>query len=254
MIFEVFLLFSPLFWVLGGLTFFGLIWAVSHEETSGRHSSMIFGIYVGMLILFGDFRPWEWVAQDPIGFAWKTGAYIGIGFVWSCVYWGIRCLNKRKEYNNDLKDWLIEHGIAEENIASVPDVPSNLKKAWTTRCKESFNWGATVRYNDPEHFTTSKKIVRIVPRVRDNKAEFAVAWLVWPASMFWSLFDDILKAVGHAMYDWFGGRLQAIANMAFRGTETHFEDEEPVVPADESQDEEQSDFDPKRASEWSRRD
>jgi hypothetical protein len=215
--FEVFVLFSPLWWVLSIATFIVMIWAISHDRHAGKLATFVISVYTLFLVLLGDFRPWEWIAKNPLDFVLKTVGYVVVGGIWAAIYWYIRCLHKRSEYNDTLTRWLLEQGVPENQIGKIPTVPNNLKKEWTDYVLHSYEWSRT-KYVQGEEIT----YIQIVPLIRDHKTEFALAWLAWPVVMFWPLFDDILRAIGTTLYEFIGRRLQYFANLAFRGTEDHF--------------------------------
>lgn len=188
---PIFVVGSFWFWLLLLLSFIVLVLCVEWEAPFKAFGAIL--VTVGLLVLFGTLDPFDWIANHPGQVIGSIVGYFLLGTVWSLVKWWMY-VGQRKEYYEDIKiEWLKEKGIKE----SV--VPEELRDDWVKYLKNK-SWRRSF-----EDYTW------IPPQALQYKSKIMIWMAYWPWSMFWSLFDDVIRKIFSTIYAKLANTFQRIS-------------------------------------------
>lgn len=181
------------FWALLVLSFIVLVLCVEFEAPFKALGTIV--VVTACLTLFGNFEPFEWIATHPLHVAGSIVGYFVLGAGWSLVKWWL-FVGKRKEVYDDLKfNWLKSQGI------KATLVPEELRKDWVKRVRDEFGWGSNKNYQ--------------IPQAREFKGRIMTWMAYWPWSVFWSIFDDIIRKIFSAIYAELASTFQRISSRLY---------------------------------------
>jgi hypothetical protein len=211
----LFVLFSPLWWLLF-LTASGLIiWAL--EEEKGVWATVTIVAAVILMTVFGTMPTVDWVQTHQYTLLFCGVGYFVAGALWGyAVKWYFYCTSKREKYEEKKRHWLRDRGRADSK-----NVPEDLKEDWEDAIKADPNFSYRTY--------TGEKIVEIKPRYWNHKAR-TLRWAVyWPWSFLWSVFDDVIRNVFRYLQRFFGGIMEWISNFVFRDLDADFKVKEEEI-------------------------
>jgi hypothetical protein len=168
------------FWAIIAIWVLVEIIAVAHDE-----GGWAFGTFLVVFLawfLFGEGNLLVQIAQN-----WKLvliamGAYMVVGTIWSLIKWRLFASKKARKYN-ELKTKWFDKNAPGKNLADLSEQEE--KVFWESIAN---SWGG---YHKADGI---KK--EIVPSYLDHKEDILVWMIWWPFSLFWTVFDDLLKQLG----------------------------------------------------------
>lgn len=225
--FTIFVLFSPLWWLLFIAASGLIIWAL--EEENGLWATVVFVASILLMTFFGTMPTLDWFLAHQWTILTAIGAYFIAGAVWGyAIKWYFFCIAKREKYEDIKRHWLRNMGYPNEKT-----IPASMKDKWAEEIKRNhsdyFYWGPN-----------REKIIQIETRYWDHKAR-TLRWAVyWPWSVLWSIFDDVIRNIFRHLQRFFSGIMEWISNFVFRGVADDFNSATfglPKKPEDDSTDE-----------------
>lgn len=108
-----------------------------------------------------------------------------------------------------------------ENATEETPVPPELRKAWEEHIQKGYYHSST----------TNLKTHIVPPRPNDYKATILTWMTFWPASLFWTMLNDPIRAAFRHIYANLSRTLQEISNKAFKDiTQMHEKDTKVDLP------------------------
>ena len=172
-VFAAFAVGSLLWWLLTAVFVIGLCWSMAAESGFGATVCVI--IYVLFLQFICHVNIFGLASTNPLTFISVILSYLAVGVIWSFAKWYFYLSNFVDKYKEARMDWLTNK-MRGSAISLFTQVPDELKEEWKEHVKNSY--GILER-----------------PSVSQNKARIARWITYWPASLIWSVIDDMLKAI-----------------------------------------------------------
>jgi len=215
---TLFVVWSPIWWIIFIALNIALIWAISDEDHGGRVATGIFACWFLAMEFFGTLGFLNWLGESPL---WHTllliAGYLVGGAIWGPIYWIFRGISRRHDYNDELKDFLNEKGVDQ---SPTDPLPEHLVDEWSQRLLKSNKWSTGPLYGNPDDL--SKRKIQLHLSAWDHKWHLIAQMAWWPWSILWSLFADVIRGVWRVVYTIYADILEKISKWTFRGTEGHF--------------------------------
>jgi hypothetical protein len=194
------------FWVSLTIVLMILIACVEFEQ--GFLGAFCLALFLGLVQNLGTSDPLGYVRRHPWQIVEFFAAYYAIGVMWGFVKWYLYVLDEREEYDAEKARWL-----ASRNVRDTGRIPESLKPEWRLQVG---------RLNAGRFRNLGER-----PLARTNKTRI-VRWIsFWPVSLIWTIIDDFVKRVAHAIYKMIAGWYQHVANLAWRGVDDDLADAPP---------------------------
>lgn len=214
---------SILFWAIVALEV-GLLFYFS--EKSGLVTTLSIALFAAAM-QFGFKIEWaQWVANNWFASLIAVISYFVIGAGWSVFKWWLYVNDKFDAYTDFKIAWLKEKGLP---IAGP--VPEELRPEWVDYIDDKNR--SRFRWDDEESKITSEP-----PSARMNKDRI-VCWMsFWPASMLWSVLNDMIVRIFNEIYRWISVTLQQISDRAFSDVKAELPTKEQMDAFRKKQEEE----------------
>jgi hypothetical protein len=249
------------FWIITAAIVAGIIAAVENEK--GLWATVCFVGYLAAMQLAGGVDLLHWMRDHLEWIAGGLAGYLVLGAVWGVAKWYFftkkKAVETEENYRQSRKDFLRKGIVHPDDVAkcneytkrtcnqigdflfgsgppadsagkhlrriNLPDateettVPAELRAAWQAVVQQG-HW-----YNG------SADISIIPPRPNDHKSTILTWMTFWPASLFWTLLNDPVRAAFQHIYASMVRTLQNISNHAFSHVaEMHAKDTKADVP------------------------
>lgn len=186
------------FWTLIVCAFIVLVLCVEFEAPFKALGTII--VTTGLLVLFGNFDPFGWIAANPLHTVGLVAGYFLSGTLWSLVKWWL-FVGRRKEAYEDMKlEW-----FRSEGIKGVTVVPEDRRGDWASYVSQ---WR---RQKEAQ-----------IPQAMDYKGLIMTWMAYWPWSVFWSAFDDVIRKIFATIYAELASTFQRISNRMFSSVAEDF--------------------------------
>lgn len=197
------LTYTPVAAFLAGALMFGTIWFwclialvcvllfafIDHDNGAGATVTLIVFAFVQQL--FGDFKVFNYVKENPLHTAKWVALYFVAGTLWSIAKWWFYVRTQREDYDEKKRRYL------DRNDVDGDVIPSSLKRGWADFAPEK-----------PSAANNKEKILR---------------WMsFWPWSALWTLINDPIKKLFKAIYKRLQNLYQRIVDHVWKGTEADF--------------------------------
>jgi len=229
---ALFVTWSSIWWIAFIVVNILLLCAIANTHTGradddhipcGRWALSIFICWFIAMEFFGTLGFFSWFAENPL---WHTlclaGAYFVGGSVWAIVWWSLRCSSRRHDYNDELMEFLKKNDY---HTQSIPDkLPGKLQDLWTEYLLRSDKWSY---YCDKIYAPKRNKKIRLELSAWDHRYQIITHMAWWPWSIIWSIFADVFRGIWRCLHSLYSTALEKISKWSFRGTEGHFNQDDP---------------------------
>jgi hypothetical protein len=234
MLWPIFVLFGPWWWILVIVASIWIIAAI--ESENGFGATVVFIAAFVAMTVFGTLPIITWVTENPWLTAGIVGAYLFIGGpITGVIRWFTFVHDELEKYENKKRSWLKSHNIVET------DVPEYARLEWLQYISGEFSWLKITGWNghgrdwDP----ATVKVQQCYPRAWDYKARIVTWMMYWPWTLFWTLLDDVISRWFKIIQQKLSAFMDAISRSIFKRVKSDFE--LPTEP-DESMKPEQSTY------------
>jgi hypothetical protein len=162
---------------------------------------ILFFQFLGKTDLFGH------LARNPIAVLGFILLYFAVGFMWSFLKWWL-FVNTVAEKRREARKNFIE-GYREP----YSSIPLSDKQKYKGENPEA----ASRMKVDWETVVVRKRLEK--PAVKNNKSKISLWVIYWPASLIWSLLDDLVHKIIKQLVIYFRKIYEAITNVAFKNVE-----------------------------------
>jgi len=178
--------------VMGGFLFWALVFGTlilcELSTAADNHWSVAWILlFLGMLTFFGEANPFVYMWQHAVAMLLYFGIYIAIGVCWGFAKWYFYLKNELDKINKNLT--LFKGRYAD----AIARISSPFKGTFTDWLQEN----------------------NYISIASQNKYKLSIWMCWWPFSMFWSLFDDVLRRFWSWVVDRFMGIYSKINNAVF---------------------------------------
>lgn len=228
--FELFVSFGMVWWLLVIAASACIIWAIHYSEDSWTGCVWTTMLTILVMFVLGDLV----YMGGETAFAWMPGAgkilvfgvlYFVIGSLWSLFKWWKFGRFKFEKYEDFKTEWLMEHGI---NSKHVPDHLKSEFHEFILKHKSEFT-RYIHKYDETAKCTTSVKIVdpRIYPREHKSLISLWITW--WPWSAFWYFTADFIQSISRRITRSLIKIMDQITAMTFKGIEADWSSKHDVM-------------------------
>lgn len=231
----LFVLFSPLWWLLIVGSFAAVIYALEQEKHAGKWAASVVLVTLGLLIFSSDTPVLVWLTAN---WWWAAPAYIVIGVIWCLFRWDRYGSRKGSEYVDAKRQWLRDHGVNEGK-----EIPDDLKAEFNQFLLDDDRWSYTIIKKEldeeiTKHYSGRKqyrekreRVICVRPLAWQHKAKISNWMTYWPWSFTWWVADDFIRGIFRYCQEQIADVLEWISIRRFKGVESDYTVKavEPVV-------------------------
>lgn len=230
MLWPIFVLFGPWWWILVIVASIWIIAAIEQEK--GFMATVVFvGAFIAMTV-FGTVPIVAWATGHPWLTAGILGAYLLIGGpITGVLRWFTFVHDELEKYELAKRSWLRSHDV------DGPDMPENLRLKWLQHVESLFSWikitGEVDTTRQPVYDRgragpiiwdpATIKIKQSFPKAWDYKSRIVTWMAYWPWTLFWMLLNDVISRWFRIIQERLAGFMNAISRRVFKRVKGDFE-------------------------------
>ena len=205
MLFSMFVMFSPLWWLLVVLATAAIISAIEQKEGL-RIATAVLVATLLLMTLGGDLPLLTWATTLPAAYylAATILGYFIVGAAWGCFKWLEFNSSVKNDYEDEKRAWLERQG------QFTSEVPENLKSEWSAYLKRSSKWSVD---------TNAGRVIQIKPRPWQHAYKILKWMSYWPWSALWFCLHDLVQKAFIRIQRRLNALLEYISSMVFRNVE-----------------------------------
>ena len=183
------------FWVFTAVAVL-LVLASLEKERGGWATFIVLAFLVGLQV-FSDFKPFTWIAENPVMFIMGLGAYIVIGVAWTFFRWYLFSLSAKEAYADVRAKFVKRLKVPFDVRIHKADLANHVGQSYD--------------------FTRRYKSIPLQPGQHLHRIWI---WMVfWPLDGIWTIINDPVVRLFRFIYNRISGALTHIGRRRFKGFE-----------------------------------
>lgn len=218
----VFLLFSPLWWLLTVAASTVIILSLSFEK--GKITTFILFASALLMVFLGDLQPINWFSENPTTAILTVVGYVLLGGLWGVFHWYHFVKERYNKYQDAKVAWLRSKGANE--------LTESLKEEWEKYLLDSYDWSYSFNRTELDQsghsVYVSKRALKIIPYAWEYKSTIILWMSYWPWSAFWWLMEDFIINIFRSLQRRLSNLMDRVSKWVFQNLESDLKTKDSI--------------------------